>query len=313
MSAPTLPGAIPAPGSSTAPSPLSEATTEMVPRMVTPRQRRFGPGWFVINGLLLLVSGFFLTPFLWLFAAAFDGEATAYIRWPQAPTFDNFVYIFREFDFARNLVNSTIVAVATMLLSVVTVSLAGYGLSRLQFKAKTLLTYFVLVLQTMPLSATMVPIYGLARDLGLRNSYFGLILVHTAIELPFLVWLMKGFFDAVPRYLEEAAWLDGRSKLRAWWEILLPVARPGIGVVAGFAFLSAWAEVLMVIILVDDSDLATVPLAFYQAQRSAGGYTEVRYELVAAMGVLYVLPVLALFFATRRLMVRGMIGTTRGL
>src|SRR5206468_10257213 len=130
---------------------------------------------------------------------------------------------------------------------VATVSLAGYSLSRLDLKHKDWITYAVLLLQTMPLSATMVPIYGLARQLGLRNSYLGLILIHAAIELPFLVWLMKGFFDSIPRYLEEAAWLDGRSKLRAWFEILLPMARPGIGVVAGFAFLSAWAEVLLVI------------------------------------------------------------------
>ena len=110
----------------------------------------------------------------------------------------------------------------------------------------------MLVLQTMPLSATMVPIYGLARDLDLRNTYLGLILVHSAIEMPFLIWLMKGFFDTIPRYLEEAAWLDGRSKFRAWWEVVMPVARPGIVVIAGFAFLNAWSEVLMVIILVDD-------------------------------------------------------------
>ena len=121
---------------------------------------------------------------------------------------------------------------------------------------------------------------------------------------------MKGFFDSVPRYLEEAAWLDGRSKLRALFEIVLPVARPGIAVAAGLSFLSAWAEVLMVIILIDQQSKKTVPLAFYEAFRTAGGYTEVRYDLVAAMGVLYLLPVMLLFFATRRFMVRGLMGTT---
>jgi ABC-type glycerol-3-phosphate transport system permease component len=200
-----------------------------------------------------------------------------------------------------------------MVITTFIVALSGYSLSRLNFSAKTWLVYGVLVLQTMPLSATMVPIYGLARDLHLRNSYVGLILIHVAIELPFLIWLMKGFFDAVPRYLEEAAWMDGSSKLKAWFDILLPVARPGIGVVAAFAFLNAWAEVLMVLILIDNDHYITVPLAFYQTYRTAGGYTEVRYELVAAMGLLYVLPVLVLFFATRKLMVRGLMGTTRGM
>jgi ABC-type glycerol-3-phosphate transport system permease component len=173
--------------------------------------------------------------------------------------------------------------------------------------------YALLLLQTMPVTATMVPIYGLARQLGLRNSYVGLILVHAALELPFLIWLLKGFFDTVPRYLEEAAWLDGRGKLRALFEVVLPVAAPGLAVIAGLSFLNAWSEVLMVLILVDRQEMTTVPLAFYQTFRSAGGYTEVHYELMAAMGVLYLLPVMLLFLVTRGLLVKGMTGTTKGL
>jgi ABC-type glycerol-3-phosphate transport system permease component len=209
--------------------------------------------------------------------------------------------------------NSLFIATATMLLDVVTVSLAAYAISRLQIRRKDWLMYALLLLQTMPITATMVPIYGLARQLGLRNSYLGLILVHAALDLPFLIWLLKGFFDTVPRYLEEAAWIDGRGKLRALFEIVLPVAAPGLGVVAGLSFLNAWSEVLMVLILVDRPEFMTVPLAFYQTFRSAGGYTEVRYELIAAMGVLYLLPVMLLFILTRNFLVRGMTATTKGL
>jgi len=176
------------------------------------------------------------------------------------------------------------------------------------------MTYAVLLLQTMPLSATMVPIYGLARALGLRNSYAGLILIHAAIELPFLIWLMKNFFDNVPRHLEEAAWLDGRSKLRALAEIVLPVARNGIGVVAGLSFLAAWAEVLMMIILIDSQDLKTVPLAFLRdACGPRAAIPKCSNGLVAAMGVLYAVPVMAIFLATRRMMVRGLVASSRGL
>ena len=256
---------------------------------------------------------FFLAPFVWLVTAAFDADAQAYIRWPSQLTLDNFARVFTEHDFGRALGNSALVAGLTMLLDVVAVSLAGYSLSRMDLRFKSAITYGVLLLQTMPLSATMVPIYGLARAVGLRNSYLGLILIHAAIELPFLIWLMKGFFDSVPRYLEEAAWLDGRSKLRALIEVVLPVARNGIGVVAGLSFLAAWAEVLMVIILVDRQDMFTVPLAFYQVLRTRGGYTEVQYGMVAAMGVLYLVPVMVIFFATRRMMVRGLLSSARGL
>jgi len=198
-----------------------------------------------------LAMAFFLAPFVWLFLAAFDAKAGPYIRWPERFTLDNFVYIFRELNFSLAIGNSLFIATATMLLDVVTVALAAYALSRLTIRRKDWLMYGLLLLQTMPITATMVPIYGLARMLGLRNSYLGLILVHAALDLPFLVWLLKGFFDTVPRYLEEAAWLDGRSKLRALFEIVVPVAAPGLAVVAGLSFLNAWSEVLMVLILVD--------------------------------------------------------------
>lgn len=269
--------------------------------------------WLLVHVAFAAMIVFFTAPFGWLFSAALDLDAQAYIRLPEQLTLENFAFIFRELNFGVALANSLFVATATMLLAVFSVALAGYALSRLPWRHKDWFTYAVLLLQTMPLSATMVPIYGLARTLELRNSYLGLVLVHAAIELPFLVWLMKGFFDSVPRHLEEAAWLDGRSKLRALFEVVLPVARPGIGVVAGLAFLSAWAEVLMVLILVDKQEMKTVPLAFFETFRTLGGYTEVRYGLVAAMGVLYVLPVMALFFAMRRLMLRGLMRSTRGL
>jgi multiple sugar transport system permease protein len=291
---------------------VSTAAVE-APLMRRPKKRPRPLEWIAVHLVFLVVCVFFLVPFLWLLSAAFDEEASAYIQWPAVPTIMNFVRLFTEHDFGRVLVNSLFVAIATMILVVITVSLAGYSLSRLDLRRKDLITYAVLLLQTMPISATMVPIYGLARELGLRNSYLGLILIHAAIELPFLIWLMKGFFDSIPRQLEEAAWLDGRSKFRALVEIVLPLTRPGLGIAAGLAFLAAWAEVLMVVILIDQQDLKTVPLAFYEAMRTQGGYTEVQYGVIAAMGVLYLLPVMVVFFGARRLMVRGLMNSTRGL
>jgi multiple sugar transport system permease protein len=269
--------------------------------------------WILVHLVFLVICAFFLVPFLWLLSAAFDAKANAYVGLPAQPTLQNFVKIFTDYDFAHVLFNSVFVAVATMILVVFTVAIAGYSLSRIELRRKDWITYAVLLLQTMPISATMVPIYGLARQLGLRNSYVGLILIHAAIELPFLIWLMKGFFDSIPRHLEEAAWLDGRSRFRALVEIVLPLAKPGLGIAAGLAFLSAWAEVLMVVILIDQDSLKTVPIAFYQAMRTQGGYTEVQYGVIAAMAVVYLLPVMVVFFVSRRLMVSGLMNSTRGL
>jgi multiple sugar transport system permease protein len=309
VTARTAPGSLAAAGSPVAP--VAAAAIEGPP--MRPKARPGAVEWIAVHLIFLVVCAFFLVPFLWLLSAAFDARASAYIQLPVQPTLDNFVKIFTEHDFARVLANSIFVAVATMILVVFAVSLAGYSLSRIELRRKDWITYAVLLLQTMPISATMVPIYGLARQLGLRNSYLGLILIHAAIELPFLIWLMKGFFDSIPRHLEEAAWLDGRSRFRALIEIVLPLARPGLGIAAGLAFLAAWAEVLMVVILIDQDSLKTVPLAFYEAMRTQGGYTEVQYGVIAAMAVIYLLPVMAVFFAARRLMVRGLMSSTRGL
>ena len=292
----------------------STATAAGEAPLVRRPKKRAGPlEWLAVHFVFLIVCAFFLVPFLWLLSAAFDAKAGAYIQWPVAPTLMNFVRLFTDYDFGRVLFNSLFVAMATMILVVIAVALAGYSLSRLDFRRKDWITYGVLLLQTMPISATMVPIYGLAKQLGLRNSYLGLVLISAAIELPFLIWLMKGFFDSIPRHLEEAAWLDGRTRMRALVEIVVPLARPGLGIAAGLAFLSAWAEVLLVIILIDTQDLTTLPLAFYQAMRTQGGYTEVQYGVIAAMAVLYILPVMVVFFGARRFMVRGLMNSTRGL
>jgi len=294
-------------------TPASAAAATHPPLVRRPPKKATPLEWIAVHAVFLVICAFFLAPFLWLLSAAFDEKASAYIQWPVVPTIMNFVRLFTEHDFARVLANSLFVAIATMILVVFAVALAGYSLSRIELRRKDWITYAVLLLQTMPISATMVPIYGLARQLGLRNSYIGLILIHAAIELPFLIWLMKGFFDSIPRHLEEAAWLDGRSRFRALVEIVLPLARPGLGIAAGLAFLAAWSEVLMVIILIDQQDLKTVPLAFYEAMRTQGSYTEVQYGVIAAMGVLYLLPVMVVFFGARRLMIRGLMNSTRGL
>lgn len=255
----------------------------------------------------------FGAPFLWVVAAAFDAGAGAYVPWPGDPTLANFVDLFRELSFGAALRTSLIVAGASAVLTTLAAALAGYALSRLSWRGASAVASGLLLLQTMPLIATMVPIYDLARRFELRNAYTGLILVHAALALPLLVWLLKSFFDAVPVSLEEAAWVDGASRFRAWREIILPVARTGLAVALGLSFLTAWSEVLLALVLVDVGEgKETVALAFYRATQSVGGLSGARYELVAAMGVLYILPVLLLFVVTGRLAVEGMTGSAHG-
>ncbi len=285
--------------------PLSEHTEPHLPK---PGQSRKTAEWLLVHTALILVIVAFGAPFLWIVAASLDNANITSWPWPNDPTLANFRELFDERDAGHALRNSLIVSISTMLLATFTASLAGYGLSRLTFRRKSILAYAILLLQSIPLAVTMVPIYDLATRLNLQDTYRGLILTHTAISLPLLVWLMKGFCDAIPRDTEEAAWLDGASTLRGWRDVVLPQTFAGIAVVAGFAFANAWAEVLMVVILVTDVAKETLPFQFFYAA-DAGRDT----QTTAALGVLYVLPVLVLFLALRRLMVRGLVESTQGL
>jgi multiple sugar transport system permease protein len=263
--------------------------------------------WLTNLGLVL-VTLFFATPFLWIVAAAFDNDPGKYVPWPNEPTFDNFRYLWNERDVGHALRNSLFVSVSAMVLATILASLAGFALSRLRFRHKTYAVYAVLLLYAIPIAATMVAIYDLADRLDLIDTYYGLILAQTAMILPFLIWLMKGFYDGLPRYLDEAAAIDGRSTWRAWFDILLPLSKTGLAITAGFAFTAAWSEVLLVIIMITQADKATLPLQFFFSASGRGDA-----QVTAALGVLYLAPVLLLFLVLRRWMVRSLITSTRGL
>lgn len=273
-----------------------------------PGRARRRAEWLAIHGALLAVIVVFGAPFLWIVAAALDRTEVTRWPWPTEPGLDNFRALFAERNVGRALRNSIIVAGSTMVLATFSAALAGYGLSRLTFRRKSIFAYAILLLQSIPLAVTMVPIYDLGVRLELQDTYRGLILIETAIALPLLVWLMKGFCDAVPRDTEEAAWLDGASTFRTVWQVVLPQTYAGIAVVAGFAFASAWAEVLMVVILVTDIARETLPFQFFYA---AEGGSET--QLTAALGIIYILPVLLLFLALRRLMIRGLVESSQGI
>jgi multiple sugar transport system permease protein len=254
---------------------------------------------------LVVVIIVFAAPFLLLVARSLDGARNTAWPWPAEPTLEHFRTLLDRRAFETAVKNSVVVSFFTMLLAVPAASLAGYGLSRLKYRRKIWIAYGILLLTAIPLSATMVPIYDLTRRLHLENTYTGLVLTHLAISLPLLVWLMKGYHDAIPVSQEEAAWTDGASVFRAWREIVFPQTLAGVAVVAGFALAYAWAEVLMVVIVVDTAAMETLPFQFFYAADQGGGD-----QVTAALGVLYVLPVLLVFLALRRLMIRGLVDAT---
>lgn len=269
---------------------------------------RHAIGWISLRLALPAVIAVFGLPFLWTVVTAFDHGGSRTIPWPRDITLDHFRALFDERNTGPALWRSLVVATAAMLLATASAALAGFALSRMRFRRKTWLAYAVLLFQTVPLAVTMVPIYDLAVRLHLQDTWRGLILTHSAVTLPMLIWLMKGFIDTVPGTLEDAAMVDGASEMRAWLGVVLPAAAPGIAVVAGFAFAAAWSEVIMVVLLVTTVDMETLPFQFYYAADSGADI-----HTTAALGVLYVLPVLALFLALRKLMVSGMVSSIQNL
>jgi ABC-type glycerol-3-phosphate transport system permease component len=263
---------------------------------------------WLTNLALVLVIFFFGAPFLWIIASAFDKGKAKYVPWPSQPTFDNFRTLWEDESIRTALKNSLFISLTVMVVATLLASLAGFALSRLRFSQKTNVVYAVLLLYAIPIAATMVAIYDLADRLDLIDTYRGIILAQTAIVLPFLIWLNKGFYDGLPRYLDEAAAIDGRSTWRGWFDILLPLSKTGLAITAGFAFTAAWSEVLLVSILIYQADKTTLAYQFFSAAQRFSNT-----QVTAALGVLYLLPVVILFLILRRWMVRSLITSTRGL
>jgi multiple sugar transport system permease protein len=262
---------------------------------------REGTASRVLTDLALVgVAIFFGAPVVWVLMQAFDaGESGALLK-PAELTLRHFREVLDQEQTRTALTNSVIVAGSCTVAGTLLAALAGFALSRLRVRRKNELVYGVLLLYAIPLTVTMVAIYELAIRLDFANTFRGLIVAQTAIMLPFLSWLMKGFYDRVPESLDEAAWLDGRSSLRAWWEILTPVALPGIAITAGLAFVTAWSEVLLPIVLISDPALTTLArLVFDSAETSTS------YATTAALGAIYFAPVLLVFLLLRGLMLRS--------
>ena len=155
---------------------------------------------------------------------------------------DNFVKFFTEEGTPRLLANSIWIATASTALTLGFGIFGAYALSRYRFFARRTLMFGILLIRVVPPTATIVPLYMIMINLGLNDTYTGLILVEAAYQLPLALWLLKGFIDSIPMELEEAAWIDGCSRLRGAWRVVFPLARPGIGACALFSFINVWGD-----------------------------------------------------------------------
>lgn len=260
---------------------------------------------------LILVTALVLYPVMLVCKKAFEpGRNFALSASPLPHTFtlDNFNTLFEargghgELLFLRHTLNSVVIALATTVVGVVLSCTAAYALSRFRFPGrKAGLTTF-LVVQMFPATLLLLPLYVILDKLGLLNSIVGLVLVYSTTAIPFCVWTLKGYFDTLPRELEEAARIDGASPWMIFWRIILPLTKPGIAVTALFSFMTAWNEFIMASTFMTDESRYTLPVLI---QSSVGQHTA-DYGLFSAGAVVTSLPVMIAFYVLQKYLVGGL-------
>jgi ABC-type glycerol-3-phosphate transport system permease component len=263
------------------------------------------------NNLFLAVSVFLLmvlilAPFYWIFSSSVKIPQEVIARkptlFPQTFTLQHYSKLLRDSEFPTYLGNSLIVAVGTMAITVVLSTLAAYGLYRLRFPGRKLLFRIILLTYAFPGVLLLVPLYGMMSKLGLVDKLLALVIVDVTLASPFAVWMLQACFRTIPQELEEAAALDGATRLGIIVRIMLPLAAPGVASIAIFAFITSWTEYIFASVLIISEAHRTVPVGL------AGiiGQYQVDWGLLLAGATLTALPVLVLFGLVGRNFVEGL-------
>jgi ABC-type glycerol-3-phosphate transport system permease component len=234
-----------------------------------------------------------------------SGELFVYppTMWPRTPTLQNFSDIFARLEFGRYVLNTVIVSAWTVVLTLFLGGLGGYALSRWDFRYKDVLLITLLGLQLIPSTVNIVPYYMIMNQLGLLNTLTGLVLIYTATSIPLTIWVLKGFFDTVPRSLDEAAAIDGCSKWRIYWNIIVPLSLPGLSVAGFLVFVGAWSEFLVPLVVASNRDVAVVSVGLFTF---FGPDSQTAYTSLFAATLITVLPVIVAYFFAQRFLISGL-------
>ena len=216
------------------------------------------------------------------------------------PIWDNYLAVLSQGDLWHYLEASLIVALGSTALALLLGIPTAYVIGRFRFRGNADFGFWILSTRMTPPVAMLIPFFVLYVRTGLYDTYIGLILAHVAINISIVVWLMKGFFEELPPELEEAAYMDGASNFRAFREICLPVAVPGIAAVAILSFLFSWNEFLFALVLADN--IQTVPVGLY----TFVGYQQIRWGELSASAILMLAPVIVFVLVFQRQLVRGL-------
>lgn len=255
---------------------------------------------------LSLYLVFALFPLYWLLKIALTPTKLLYSEgvrlWPSALTFAHFDHVWTTTPFPDYFWNSAKVSVGTAVLATVAGALAGYALSRWNFRGKAAVAFLLLVTQMFTVMLMIVPLNHLLSGVGLNDSLFGLAVVYAALNVPFATFLMQSFVDAIPKDLEEAAMMDGCTRFQAMYKVVFPLTLPGLAATAGFTFTAAWSELFLALVLINREADKTIPPALLSFITKFS----VDWGQMAAASVLLLIPVCIFFSFVQRYLVAGL-------
>ena len=253
--------------------------------------------------LILIAILIMLVPIAWIFMAAFKNHIDVFqLKLFFTPTLENFGTVFEPpFFLGHKLMNSSIVAFVTVVFAIPIATMAAYSFSRFRLTGETTMLVVILATQFVPAVVIILPFFVMFRDIGLLDTRIGLILVNLAIVMPFAIWMIKGFIDGIPLDTEEAAMVDGSSRLQVIRNIVLPMAAPGLLTAGIFCFIIAWNEFLFALILTN-KDAVTLPIGLALFKAEEGDL----WNLLSAAGIIIMLPMFVLALIIRKYFVQGM-------
>jgi multiple sugar transport system permease protein len=265
----------------------------------------------ILYTLLIVTAGLSLLPMLWMIAASFmsAGEANTFPPRlvPSDPTLEHYRTLFTRLNLGRYLLNSTIIAVTVTVVSLVINSMAGYAFAKLRFHGRDKLFRYLTLGLVIPVQVSMLPLFLLLREMGLINTYWGVII--PGLASIFGIFLIRQYAISIPDDLIDAARIDGAGEFRIYWSVVLPVIRPILATLAIWTFLSTWNDFMWPLIVLNDDSMFTLPVAL----ANLSGERVQDTELMMAGSVLTVLPVLLVFLFLQRYYVEGITqGSVKG-
>jgi ABC-type glycerol-3-phosphate transport system permease component len=278
--------------------------------MVNPTQKIAKTSVVIVLQLLLMAV--ILVPFFWMFSVSLKPATEPFAiparLWPENPTLENYETAFRP-EFRRYFLNSTIISAVTVAVSISVGLLAAYSFSRFTLRLLTLFLVGIILAQMFPVGAMIIPIYKVMRDLNLLNTYTSLILAYITITLPVAIWMLRGFIRSIPLDLEEAAMVDGATRLQAFVRVVVPLARPGIVATSVWIIVVTWQEFLFALAFTTTQEMRTLPVGMNDFIGQYG----IRYGELMASSVMVSVPIIVLFFFLQQHFVAGLTaGATKG-